>query len=159
MIGLGQVRSERYFYGNTLRWWHAFEYLADPWPSSGSWACALGCWSSVGLAQISPFLNLGLTFLLMFLFPWMLTRSLAFRACHSAWRSIRFGFGWQLHGQVTPVLHPLRPGMFSLYLAFRWSRRLQTEMVGQSASLGGNAAADSCQQASVLAICCWPLWA
>lgn len=133
-----KVRSERYFYGNTSVGGTPFEYLADPVAIlKGRGLAALLLLAYVGSAQISPFLNLGLTFLLMFLFPWMLTRSLAFRARYSAWRSIRFGFDGS-YGQAFKyyILFPFA-SVFSLYLAFPLVARLQTEWLASQHRYGG----------------------
>jgi uncharacterized membrane protein YjgN (DUF898 family) len=133
-----KVRSERYFYGNTSVGGTPFEYLADPIAIlKGRAIAALLLLAYVGTAQISPFLNLGLAFLLMFLFPWMLTRSLAFRARYSAWRSIRFGFDGS-SGQAFKyfILFPIA-SVFSLYLAFPLVARLQTEWMATHHRYGG----------------------
>lgn len=133
-----KVRSERYFYGNTSVGGTPFEYLADPIAIlKGRAVAALLLLAYVGSAQLSPFVNLGVAFLMMFLFPWMLTRSLAFRARYSAWRSIRFGFDGS-YGEAFKyyILLPVA-SVFTLYLAFPLVARLQTEWMASHHRYGG----------------------
>ncbi len=148
-----KVRSERYFYGNTSVGGTPFEYLADPIAIlKGRAVAALLLLAYVGSAQISPFLNLGLAFLLMFLFPWMLTRSLAFRARYSAWRSIRFGFDGS-YGEAFKyyILLPVA-SVFTLYLAFPLVARLQTEWLASHHRYGGTRLRFSCQTSQFYAV-------
>ena len=133
-----KVRSERYFYGNTTVGGTPFEYLADPIKIlKGRAIAALLLLAYVGSAQISPVLNLVVLVLLMLLFPWMLTRSLAFRARYSAWRSIPFGFDGG-YGQAFKlyILLPIA-SVFTLYLAFPWVVRQQTEWMASQHRYGG----------------------
>lgn len=133
-----KVRSERYFYGNTSVGGTPFEYLADPIAIlKGRAIAALLLLAYVGSAQISPFLNLGVLLVLMLLFPWMLSRSLAFRARYSGWRSIRFGFDGT-YGQAFKyyILFPIG-SLFTLYLVFPMVARLQTEWMVSQHRYGG----------------------
>lgn len=133
-----KVRSERYFYGNTTVGGTPFEYLADPIKIlKGRAIAALLLLAYVGSAQVSPVLNLGVLLVLMLLFPWMLTRSLAFRARYSAWRSIPFGFDGG-YGQAFKlyILLPVA-SVFTLYLAFPWVVRQQTEWMASQHRYGG----------------------
>lgn len=133
-----KVRSERYFYGNTTVGGTPFEYLADPISIlKGRAIAAILLLAYVGTAQVSPVLNLVVLLILLVLFPWMLTRSLAFRARYSAWRSIRFGFDGG-YGQALKlyILLPIA-SIFTLYLAFPWVVRQQTEWLASQHRYGG----------------------
>ncbi|MGE4073868.1 MAG: YjgN family protein [Lysobacterales bacterium] len=133
-----KVRSERYFYGNTSVGGTPFEYLADPIAIlKGRALAALLLLVYFGSAQISPFLNLAVLFVLMLMYPWMLSRSLTFRARYSAWRSIRFGFDGS-YGEAFKyyILFPIA-SVFSLYLAFPLVARLQTEWMATRHRYGG----------------------
>lgn len=133
-----KVRTERYFYGNTSVGGTPFEYLAEPIAIlKGRAIAALLLLAYVGTAQVSPVLNLIVLMLLLVLFPWMLTRSLAFRARYSAWRSIRFGFDGS-YGQAFKlyILLPVA-SLFTLYLAFPWVVRQQTEWMASQHRYGG----------------------
>lgn len=127
-----KVRSERYFYGNTSVGGTPFEYLAEPLAIlKGRAIAALLLLAYIGSAQVSPVLNLIVLGLLALLFPWMLTRSLAFRARYSAWRSIRFGFDGGYGGAFKLYIFYPFLTLFTLYLAFPLVARRQTDwMVG-----------------------------
>jgi uncharacterized membrane protein YjgN (DUF898 family) len=148
-----KVRSERYFYGNTSVGGTPFEYLADPIAIlKGRAIAAVLLLLYVGSAQISPFLNLGVVLVLMLLFPWMLSRSLAFRARYSAWRSIRFGFDGT-YGQAFKyyILFPIG-SLFTLYLVFPLVARLQTEWMASQHRYGGTRLTFSSEAAQFYAI-------
>lgn len=133
-----KVRSERYFYGNTTVGGTPFEYLAEPLAIlKGRAIAAVLLLAYVGSAQVSPVLNLIVLGLLAILFPWMLTRSLAFRARYSAWRSIRFGFdGGYGSAFKLYILYPFL-SLFTLYLAFPLVARQQTEWTVAHHRYGG----------------------
>lgn len=133
-----KVRSERYFYGNTTVGGTPFEYLAEPLAIlKGRIIAAILLLAYVGSAQVSPLLNLAVLVLLAILFPWMLTRSLAFRARYSAWRSIRFGFDGGYGGAFKLyILYPIL-SVFTLYLAFPMVARRQTEWMVCQHRYGG----------------------
>jgi uncharacterized membrane protein YjgN (DUF898 family) len=65
--------------------------------------------------------------LFMFLFPWLMVRSLAFNAHNSSWRNIRFGFN-ATYGEafkvyiLWPLLVPLTLGIMSPYVFYRQKR-------------------------------------
>ena len=122
-----KVRSERYFYGNTSVGGTPFEYLAEPLAIlKGRAIAAVLLLAYLATAHWSPQWNLLMLGVLALLFPWMLTRSLAFRARYSAWRSIRFGFdGRYAQALVHYVLWPFA-SLFTLYLAFPWVVRNQS---------------------------------
>ena len=153
-----KVRSERYFYGNTTVGGTPFEYLADPIKIlKGRAIAALLLLAYVGSAQVSPVLNLVVLVLLMLLFPWMLTRSLAFRARYSAWRSIPFGFDGG-YGQAFKlyILLPIA-SVFTLYLAFPWVVRLQTEWMASQHRYGGTRLSFAAETRQFYAIYLLPL--
>jgi len=148
-----KVRTERYFYGNTTVGGTPFEYLAEPIAIlKGRAIAALLLLAYVGTAQVSPVLNLIVLIVLMLLFPWMLTRSLAFRARYSAWRSIRFGFDGS-YGQAFKlyVLLPIA-SIFTLYLAFPWVVRRQTEWMASQHRYGGTRLAIAAETSQFYAI-------
>lgn len=148
-----KVRSERYFYGNTTVGGTPFEYLAEPLAIlKGRAIAALLLLAYVGSAQISPLLNLMVLALLALLFPWMLTRSLAFRARYSAWRSIRFGFDGR-YGSAFKlyILYPVLT-LFTLYLAFPLVARKQTDWIVNQHRYGGTRLAFSGDTAQFYAV-------
>jgi len=88
-----KVRANRYLYGATELAGSRFAYLASPWAILRGRLVALavlGLWALSGLAHPALPWLLALAFLP--LVPWVICRSLAFRARNSAWRGVRFGF-------------------------------------------------------------------
>lgn len=133
-----KVRSERYFYGNTSVGGTPFEYLAEPLAIlKGRAIAAVLLLAYVGSSQISPLLNLWVLALLALLFPWMLTRSLAFRARYSAWRSIRFGFDGRYGSAFKLYIWYPFLTIFTLYLLFPIVARQQAEWMANHHRYGG----------------------
>ncbi len=88
-----KVRRNQYFYGNTRLDDAAFEYLADPKKIMKGRMIAGGIFLIFNLlSQMHSVLTV--VFLPVFFFgvPWVVIRTLAFRAYNSAYRNIRFGF-------------------------------------------------------------------
>lgn len=133
-----KVRTERYFYGNTSVGGTPFEYLAEPLAIlKGRAIAALLLLAYIGTAHLSPMLNAMMLLVLAVMFPWMLTRSLAFRARYSAWRSIRFGFDGRYGQALTNyVLWPFA-SLFTLYLIFPWVVRKQSDWLAGHHRYGG----------------------
>lgn len=88
-----KVRTNRYFYGNTLLEDAPFAYLALPLTILKGWAIAV-----VALVVYSVITNFipwtAIIFFILFLLalPWVVVRAMAFRARNSAHRNIRFTF-------------------------------------------------------------------
>jgi len=88
-----KVRTKRYFYGNTLVNNDRFDYLADPVAILKGWLIAIAIYIFYSVVtSIFPFT----VFIFMVLFiiglPWLVVRSLAFRARNTTYRNIRFDF-------------------------------------------------------------------
>jgi uncharacterized membrane protein YjgN (DUF898 family) len=123
-----KVRNKQYFYGNTQINAAGFEYLAKPVQILKGRAL-VGC-IFIATSAISAFFPLANTIvaaLFMFLFPWLIVRSLAFNAHNSSWRNIRFGFN-ATYGEafkvyiLWPLLVPLTLGIMSPYVFYRQKR-------------------------------------
>lgn len=120
-----KVRNKQYFYGNTQINDAGFEYLAKPAQILRGRAL-VGCIFIVTsmVSKFFPLANLIVGALFMFLFPWLIVRSLAFNAHNSSWRNIRFGFN-ATYGEafkvyiLWPLLVPLTLGIMSPYVFFR----------------------------------------
>jgi len=124
-----KVRKNQYFYGNTRLDEAGFEYLADPKKILKGRMIAGGIILAVNLlSQIHSILAMLLTPIFFFGFPWVINRTLAFRAYNSAYRNIRFGFK-ATYGQafktfvlwpmaVLPTLGFLIPHVFQLQKRF-----------------------------------------
>jgi len=125
-----KVRNKQYFYGNTQVNDAGFEYLAKPAQILKGRAL-VGCIFILtsAVSHFFPLANTIVAALFMFLFPWLIVRSLAFNAYNSAWRNIRFGFN-ATYGQafkiyiLWPLLVPLTLGIMSPYVFYRQKRFL-----------------------------------
>lgn len=119
-----KVRTNRYFYGSTVLDGRPFDYTADPLGILKGRLIAGGVflvWYL--LSTLFPLLSLILLLPLMAATPWVVVRSLKFRAYHTRHRSLRFSF----HGQYADaalayVLYPLVAvftiGLFWPYAAY-----------------------------------------
>ena len=88
-----KVRKKRYFYGNTLLLDAPFEYLADPVKILKGRLIVLGVFLVyVTSLSISPAGAILVPLLYIPVFPWLVVRSLAFKARNTAYRNLRFDF-------------------------------------------------------------------
>ncbi len=125
-----KVRTNRYFYGNTLLEDAPFAYLALPLTILKGWAIAV-----VALVVYSVITNFipwtAIIFFILFLLalPWVVVRAMAFRARNSAHRNIRFTFNAS-YGEAAKVfigltlLLPLTLGLIYPYYVFAMNRFL-----------------------------------
>jgi uncharacterized membrane protein YjgN (DUF898 family) len=123
-----KVRNKQYFYGNTLINDAGFEYLAKPIQILKGRAL-VGCFFVVtgAVSNFFPLANAMVSILFLFLFPWLIVRSLAFNAHNSAWRNIRFGFHagyWEAFKVyiLWPLLALITLGILSPYVFYRQKR-------------------------------------
>jgi uncharacterized membrane protein YjgN (DUF898 family) len=123
-----KVRNKQYFYGNTQINDAAFEYLAKPAQILKGRALVGGIFIlTSAVSTFFPLANTIVGALFMFLFPWLMVRSLAFNAHNSSWRNIRFGFN-ATYGEafkvyiLWPLLVPLTLGIMSPYVFYRQKR-------------------------------------
>ena len=88
-----KVRTQRYFYGNTVLDGSAFDYLATPLAILKGWAIAIAVLIVYNIVS-GLYPVTGIVFFILFLLalPWIVVRSLMFRAHNSSYRNIRFTF-------------------------------------------------------------------
>lgn len=109
-----KVRKHRYFYGNTQVAGASFDYTADPKAILKGRMIAFGLFVVYSASeQVFPPAQLVLSLLFVLALPWIVTRSLTFRARNTVWRNMRFNFdarykdavmafiGWPLIGVLT----------------------------------------------------------
>ena len=134
-----KVRTERYFYGNTRLGGSGFEYLASPIAIlkgrlvAYAVAIVLGLTAHFGLLVV----YLPLLLLVLLLLPWLLQRTLRFRARYSAWRGLRFRF---VNGVDDAYLNFLFRPMLqipTMYMLLPWVRKHQQEYVVTGHRFGG----------------------
>lgn len=120
-----KVRSRRYFYTHTLLANHPFDYLADPRALLKGYLLIAGVILVYVLgSQIEPTISALAIMAFYGLLPYLVYKSLRFRAHNTAYRNLRFAF----HGTVQesyqifllwPMLIPLTLGLIFPYIAFR----------------------------------------
>src|SRR5688572_15642093 len=89
-----KVRTERYFYGNTHFAGASFEYLASPIAIFKGRLIAYAVAIALGLCAHFQIwvVYIPLILAILGLLPWLIQRTLRFRARYSAWRGLRFRF-------------------------------------------------------------------
>ncbi|MFY2763390.1 YjgN family protein [Arenimonas sp. MALMAid1274] len=134
-----KVRTERYFYGNTHLAGAPFEYLASPIAILKGRLIAYAVAITLGLcAHFQLFVvYIPLVLAILVLFPWLIQRTLRFRARYSAWRGLRFRFvdgvfEAYVNFMFRPMLQPI-----TLYLTLPWVRMCQHEYVVAGHRFGG----------------------
>jgi uncharacterized membrane protein YjgN (DUF898 family) len=134
-----KVRNKQYFYGNTRVHAAGFEYLASPSQILKGRAIVGGVLIAYwAISAFVPYVEAVFILTFVFLFPWLIVRSLAFNAHNSAWRNIRFGFSASYREAFTvyilwPLLAAVTLGAFSPYVFYRQKRFLvENSSFGQS---------------------------
>lgn len=99
-----KVRRNRFFYRHLHVAGSSFDYHANPLAILRGRLIALALFVGLNYSQYFSF-YLYISILIVFLaaFPWLLTRSFAFRMHNSSWRSIRFRF----HGKTKELARTL----------------------------------------------------
>lgn len=128
-----KVRNLKYMYNNCYLDGQNFDFDAEPLNILLGRAIALGIFLLLtGVSQVYPVWG-GAVFLLvaLFCFPWLLVKSLRFRARYSSHRNIRFSFGGTyiqalLVFIVFPLLGMLTLGLLMPYSLYRL-RKFRTE--------------------------------
>lgn len=120
-----KVRTRRYFYGNTVLDNSAFDYTASPMAILKGYLIAVVAFAIyTAVSQIYP--PSVFIFLLVFLLlmPWLVVRSMIFRARNSVYRNLRFTFekSYKEAALIFTGLALLTPFTFGLlmpYLVYR----------------------------------------
>ncbi|MBL4582995.1 MAG: DUF898 domain-containing protein [Pseudomonadales bacterium] len=93
-----KVRTNRYFYGNTELAGSSFEYLATPMDIlKGRFVAVIIFAAYTAISELWPVAGLVLYLPIMLVIPWLIIRSLQFRAHNTAYRNIRFSY----HGEYS----------------------------------------------------------
>lgn len=99
-----KVRRIKYFHSNTAILGDGLRYHATGWMILKGRLLAFAIIALyIGLFWIEPGLEVLLIILLTFLYPWMLCRSLRFKARMTSWRNVRFQW-WGTYGEAFSVL-------------------------------------------------------
>ena len=134
-----KVRTERYFYGNTRLDGSGFDYLASPVAILKGRLVAYAVAATLGLSAHFGLLvvYLPLLMVILLMLPWLLQRTLRFRARYSAWRGLRFRFvngvdDAYLNFMFRPLLQ-----IPTMYMLLPWVRKHQQEYVVTGHRFGG----------------------
>ena len=125
-----KVRSHRYFYGNTYLDGSSFEYLASPIAILKGRTIAVSFFACYWIAvNFIPFLMLPVVLVFLFAFPWVVVRSMTFRARNTCYRNLRFGFNGGYAEVVKtfilwPILIPFTIGLIWPYIHYKQKRML-----------------------------------
>lgn len=88
-----KVRTNRYFYRNTLLDGSPFDYLADPLAILKGWLIAMVIFIAYSFAStLLPLLQILFALLIFFLLPVLVVKAMAFRLYNSSYRNLRFTF-------------------------------------------------------------------
>lgn len=134
-----KVRTERYFYGNTHFAGAPFEYLASPIAIFKGRLIAYAVAIALGLCAKFQIwvVYIPLILAILVLLPWLMQRTLRFRARYSAWRGLRFRF---VDGVFEAYVNFMfRPALqwVTLFLVHPWVRMCQHEYIVNGHRFGG----------------------
>ena len=136
-----RVRTRRYFYGNTFLNERNFSYLANPVALLKGFLIVVGglvIYQVTG--TINPLLALPVLLIFMGVFPWLIYKSLRFKAHNSAYSNVRLGFKGtcgESYGIYLglALLVPFTLGLIIPYQAFRGKQYLFNNLsLGKSRS-------------------------
>ncbi|WAK01382.1 YjgN family protein [Methylobacter sp. YRD-M1] len=125
-----KVRRKKYLYQHTLIDGVGFDYHASPVAILKGRVIAFVFFMAYIFSQnISPFLPMVFAFIILFLMPWMVIRTMAFNARNSSYRGLRFDFtGGMREAAFTfvglPILFIVTLGLILPYMVMRQSRYL-----------------------------------
>ena len=134
-----KVRTNRYLWANTQLGNAGFAYLAKPIAILKGRMLVMGFFGSYALSTLYvPELEIVFALLMFGLMPWVVVRSLAFRARNTAYRNIRFnfrgGYGEALGAYVLrPMLIP-----FTLGFALPWVLQKQKQFIVEQSRFGAS---------------------
>lgn len=134
-----KVRTERYFYGNTRLAGAPFEYLANPIAILKGRLVAYAVAIALGLCAHFQIwvVYIPLILAVLALLPWLIQRTLRFRARYSAWRGLRFRFvEGVFEAYINFMFRPVL-GFITLYLLSPWVRMHQHDYLVTGHRFGG----------------------
>lgn len=116
-----KVRTNRYFYGNTIVDNHSFGYHAEPIQILKGRIVAVIFLVAVNLiAEFVPLLAPFVLLIYIAILPWVIVRGTAFSARMTSWRSVRFGFKGRKRDALLayifwPIMATISAGLLAPY--------------------------------------------
>ena len=124
-LAWAKVRTRKYFYANTALAGHRFDYVANPLAIFKGY-CIVGTCSLIYAAvqHYNPLYSLPAMLLFFMVFPFLIYKSLCFKAHNSAYRNIRFRFSGNLWDSYKtymflPIFIPFTLGILFPYVSYR----------------------------------------
>jgi len=116
-----KVRTNQYFYGNTVIDGHRFAYLATPMQILKGRLLAVALFACYTLVTgLFPIAGMAFVLVMVFLFPWLINQGLRFNLRMSSYRNVRFSFaGTYGEAFMCFIVLPF-VGAITLYLAMPW---------------------------------------
>lgn len=131
-----KVRNTKYFYQNTEIVGRRFDYHATGKQILIGRIIVIGGLIAFQLLAMVPMLLLVALGVMLFLFPWLITRALRFNARVTSWSNVRFDFdGKPGRAFLVFLLYPFLT-IFTLYLAWPFADRARRRWVVGHHSLG-----------------------
>lgn len=134
-----KVRTERYFYGNTRLAGAPFEYLAEPVAILKGRLVAYAVVIGLGLSAHFQVwvVYIPLILLVLVLYPWLIQRTLRFRARYSAWRGLRFRFVEGVYEAYVNFMFRPALQIVTAYMVLPWVRMHQQDYTVTGHRFGG----------------------
>ena len=137
-IPWARVRKRRFFYNNTRIFDEGLDYLATGFDIFKGWLVVtliLIAYYALPFLGV-PFLQEGLSLILVFIYPWAINRTLRFNARSIAWRDVRFDFKGSYLGSfwyffLLPIL-----GILTLGLLIPLASKSMRDYVAHNYSFG-----------------------
>lgn len=148
-----KVRTNRYFYGNTVLADASFDYHARPLQIlKGRLILAAGLVAYFGLGYLAPGAELAIVLVVVLLIPWLLVRSLAFRMYNTSYRNIRFGFVGSVGESYVVAIKALLATVLSLGIFTFWGDWLRSRFVVNHLRFGRSPFATDCTAGAFFSI-------
>lgn len=133
-----KVRTERYFYGNTWVAGIPFEYQAKPLAVLVGRLVALVFFSAyVIVSQFFPMWSIAVIALLFLLTPWIMVRSLRFRARYAAWANLNFQFVGRTKEAYLKFFLLTLLAPFTMWVLYPYIKAVQKRYVISNHRFGG----------------------
>jgi len=132
-----KVRTKQYFYQNTRVAGRSFDYHATGLQILIGRVIVVAGLIAYSVLSAIPVVGLVLIVALIFLFPFLMVRSIRFNARMSSWSNVRFGFdGATIQAFLAYLLYPVLTA-FTAYLAWPFAERAIRRFAVSNHRLGG----------------------